>query len=76
MIEEFIISDLLTKIADANKTLDYLKKISRLKNSPLQKDIQKLMKKVEAEKNKYVKKYDQIYKDICEEADFFSQLEE
>mgnify|MGYP004537337843 CR=1 FL=1 len=76
MIEEFIISDLLAKIADANKTLDYLKKISRLKNSPLQKDIQKLIKKVDVEKNKYVKKYDQIYKDICEEADFFSQLEE
>ena len=76
MVEEFIISDLLSKIADANKTLDYLKKIAKLKNSPLQKDVQKLIRKVELEKNRCVEKYEQIYADICEEADLFSQLEE
>ena len=75
MVEEFIISDLLSKIADANKTLDYLKKIAKLKNSPLQKDVQKLIRKVELEKNRCVEKYEQIYEYICEEADLFAQLE-
>ena len=50
MVGEFEISDLLSKIADANKTLDYLKKIAKLKNNPVQKDVQKLIRKVELEK--------------------------
>ena len=75
MVEEFIISDLLSKIADANKTLEKKKKIAKLKNSPLQKDVQKLIRKVELEKNRCVEKYEQIYEYICEEADLFAQLE-
>ena len=75
MVGEFEISDLLSKIADANKTLDYLKKIAKLKNNPLQTDVQKLIRKVELEKNNCVKKYEQIYTYICEEADLFSRLE-
>ena len=75
MVGEFEISNLLSKIADANKTLDYLKKIAKLTNNPLHNDMQKPLRKAELEKNNCVKKYEQIYTYICEEADLFSRLE-
>lgn len=75
-IEDIMISDLLEKIAQANKTIDHLKKIKKLNKSPLVNEIDALIEKVTKAKDSYVKKYDEIYAYICAEADFISYSEE